>query len=72
MTLDRVQRLRDVDFCFRAKGIDLQAEVELQRKRDQGYANWTKHFNELCEYKQKNGNCLVPKVYTKNKPLASW
>jgi len=49
MTLDRVQRLRDVDFCFRAKGIDLQAEVELQRKRDQGYANWTKHFNELCE-----------------------
>eukprot|EP00526_Cylindrotheca_closterium_P001081 CAMPEP_0113614518 /NCGR_PEP_ID=MMETSP0017_2-20120614/7210_1 /TAXON_ID=2856 /ORGANISM="Cylindrotheca closterium" /LENGTH=375 /DNA_ID=CAMNT_0000523693 /DNA_START=494 /DNA_END=1618 /DNA_ORIENTATION=+ /assembly_acc=CAM_ASM_000147 len=33
---------------------------------------WQQRFEELCEYKEANGNCRVPKNYDKNKQLGYW
>jgi len=34
-------------------------------------SKWNLRFNEMCEYKRTNRNCLVPKQF-KEKALASW
>jgi hypothetical protein len=33
---------------------------------------WTERFNNLCLYREKHGNCLVPNKYSKDLPLARW
>ena len=33
---------------------------------------WEKRFNELKDYRKKNGNCLVPARYQHNKQLGLW
>ena len=33
---------------------------------------WTKRFNDLCIYKEKNEHCNVPKRYPENPKLARW
>ncbi len=72
MTAEKLKKLKDIDFCFRAKGIPLQAEVDLQRVRERSIKVWNQRVKELHAYKIKHGNCLVPKVYPQNKPLSSW
>eukprot|EP00526_Cylindrotheca_closterium_P029280 CAMPEP_0113620114 /NCGR_PEP_ID=MMETSP0017_2-20120614/10236_1 /TAXON_ID=2856 /ORGANISM="Cylindrotheca closterium" /LENGTH=178 /DNA_ID=CAMNT_0000529745 /DNA_START=634 /DNA_END=1167 /DNA_ORIENTATION=+ /assembly_acc=CAM_ASM_000147 len=34
--------------------------------------NWQQRFEELCEYKQANGDCRVPLSYETNRKLANW
>lgn len=72
LTAERVKRLEDLDFVFRAKGAEVQAELEKKNKREKGVKKWNRHFQEMCEYKETHGNCLVPKQYTENRALASW
>jgi hypothetical protein len=33
---------------------------------------WDERFNDLCKYREKHGNCLVPHTYTENRPLTRW
>jgi Helicase associated domain len=33
---------------------------------------WTEKFQELCDYRQNVGHCLVPHSYNDNLPLARW
>ena len=33
---------------------------------------WNSRLDELCEYKNLNGNCLVPQRYSKNPQLGTW
>lgn len=33
---------------------------------------WAERFNDLKDYREKNGNCLVPHTYKENLPLARW
>lgn len=33
---------------------------------------WMERYVELCQYKEQNGDCLVPDGYAKNPPLARW
>jgi hypothetical protein len=33
---------------------------------------WDERFNELCMYREKHGNCLVPHTFTENRPLTRW
>mmetsp|Transcript_21791 Transcript_21791/g.25162 ORF Transcript_21791/g.25162 Transcript_21791/m.25162 type:complete len:810 (-) Transcript_21791:1826-4255(-) len=35
-------------------------------------ADWNGRFKTLLEFKEANGHCLVPKVYTENKQLSYW
>ncbi len=34
--------------------------------------NWEQMFNNLVQYKQQTGHCLVPKSFPQNKPLSNW
>jgi len=69
---DRIKRLEDVGFIWKAKGDDLQVKVELIRKKEQGTKRWNQRYTEMCAYKAKHGHCLVPKVYEENRLLSSW
>jgi len=71
LTAERIKRLEDMDFCFRARGTDVQAEIEKKKRREKGVQQWNLHFRKMCEYKANNGNCLVPKLF-KGRALASW
>lgn len=33
---------------------------------------WAERFNDLCKYRERMGNCLVPHTYKENLPLARW
>lgn len=33
---------------------------------------WAEHFQALCEYRNREGNCLVPHLYPQNPALARW
>lgn len=33
---------------------------------------WAQHFEELRQYKEKFGDCLIPHAYKENPPLARW
>jgi hypothetical protein len=33
---------------------------------------WDERFHDLCLYREKHGNCLVPHTYTENLPLTRW
>ena len=34
--------------------------------------SWNDRYNQLVEYKNEHGNCLVPQRYSKNKALGKW
>lgn len=34
--------------------------------------HWTQQFYELCEYRKRCGNCMVPYAYAENPTLARW
>jgi len=72
LTAERIKRLEDMNFLFRARGADVQAEIEKKKKREKGVQKWNKHFGEMCEYKNVHSNCLVPKLFKENRALASW
>jgi len=71
LTAERIKRLEDVDFFFRASGTDVQAEIEKKKRREKGVPKWNQYFGQMCEYRTTNGNCLVPKLF-KGRALASW
>jgi hypothetical protein len=35
-------------------------------------SSWQERFNELKQYQQDHGNCLVPGRYKENPPLGRW
>jgi hypothetical protein len=72
ITAERIKRLEDMDFFFRARGTDVQAEIEKKMEREKGVQKWNLHFGQLSEYKATNGNCLVPKLFKENRALAFW
>mmetsp|Transcript_4678 Transcript_4678/g.8962 ORF Transcript_4678/g.8962 Transcript_4678/m.8962 type:complete len:607 (+) Transcript_4678:206-2026(+) len=72
LTADRIKRLENIGFLFRAKGADAQSALEKKNKREKGELKWLMHFEEICKYKEVHGNCLVPKLYKPNRALASW
>lgn len=51
---------------------DADAAEEERRFRPYQAGQWSEKFEELCEYRQKMGHCLVPHTYGENLPLARW
>ena len=49
-------------------------EAEGQRRRFRAYEEdqWTERFNELLQFKDAHGHCLVPHTYPENLLLSQW
>ena len=65
MTRERIAKLDSIDFTWvvgSGGGQDGLTADEL----------WEKRFNELKDYRKKNGNCNVPFHYQDNKQLGRW
>lgn len=69
---ERLQKLKDIGFVFRAKHSKEQNMVDAARRKPQLDAKWNKFYKEFCEYRKKTGSCLIPKVFEENQPLSSW
>jgi len=71
LTEDRRKRLEDMGFVWSArdgeKGTDISRGV-----RNTYDDQWDSMFEKLREYKEKTGNCLVPKRYKENPKLGTW
>ena len=46
--------------------------LETFREIDNRLGGWEIRFQELVDYKQEHGNCLVPQSWEENQPLAKW
>jgi len=65
-----VQRL-----AYKVKRISLERVKKLESigfKWNQNHDQWEEMFVQLCEYCEKNGNCLVPRDFSENIALATW
>ena len=56
LTPARVRELERIGFTW-----DMSHDVE-----------WKKRFEELCEYQERHGDCIVPARYSKNPELGRW
>lgn len=54
-----------------AIGFNLTAPNIPNRKKENSII-WHDKFEELQQYRSKNGNCKVPTLYEENQPLADW
>lgn len=43
-----------------------------KRFRPYQAGQWAEKFEELCQYREKTGHCLVPHTFSENLPLARW
>ena len=60
MTPQRIKILNHIGFVWDAS----------DKKRDD--EGWMRMFEELMEYKEQHGNCLVPTMYEDNRKLGRW
>jgi len=58
MTKERIQALEAVGFIW--------------AKRRKGQPTWDLKFDELTDYRQEHGDCLVPTKYAENPALGRW
>lgn len=72
LTEERIKKLTDIGFMFRVKNTKAQGEIESIRRQPKLDKKWDNYYKQLIKYKEENGDCLVPKIYKKNRPLASW
>lgn len=68
----QIEKLNSVGFAWEAKTNDEWRKYDLLRKQVMVDGVWNHHFNELCEFKEKNGHTIVPKVYPANQTLSTW
>lgn len=61
MTDEKINALEKLDFIW----APLEGELT-------GQDLWLKRYSELKEYKEKTGNCLVPRKYSENMSLGNW
>jgi len=72
ITDSQIEKLNSVEFAWEAKTNDEWRKYDLLRKQVMVDGVWNHHFNELCEFKEKNGHTIVPKVYPANQTLSTW
>lgn len=61
ITEEKIKLLDQLDFNW----APLEGELT-------GQDLWLKRYSELAEYKDKTGNCLVPRKYAENMALGNW
>ena len=67
-TLNPKKRSRSTE----AKPTETTSGSRERRFRPYQAGQWAEKFEELCDYKQKMGHCLVPHTYNENLALARW
>lgn len=72
LSKQRYQILKDIGFVFKAKSSEEQIKVEAARRQPQLDAKWNSFYEEFCEYREKTGSSLIPKVFEENQALSSW
>ena len=72
LTPERIERLNNLGFVFRARSTKEQSQVDSQRRKPASDANWMKNFEILRDFKETTGHTLVPKVYKANQTFSSW
>ena len=55
ITNSQIKKLNSVGFAWEAKTNDEWRKYDLLRKQVMVDGVWNHHFNELCEFKEKNG-----------------
>lgn len=68
----RNKRPREQDEENRFAQFDDDASEEERRFRPYQAGQWSEKFQELSEFREKNGHCLVPHTYKENLALARW
>jgi hypothetical protein len=72
LTKERVQKLEDAGFVWKAKRDEEWQEKDRHRKIDMADDSWAKHYEDLCAFKEQHGHTIVPKRYDANQALSSW
>ena len=67
----RIQQLELLQFPWKSPR-SRQKPGAKRRKPHAPFVDWETRFQQLCEYRQQNGDCLVPQKYLKNPPLGKW
>ncbi len=71
LTEDRRKRLADIGFVWSVR--EAEHSYEASRIVRTSYDDqWDAMFNLLSAYKERYGDCLVPKRYTENPKLGTW
>ena len=69
-SLNKKKRSRDFDDA--SVSSDGSSDDNDRRFRPYQAGQWAEKFEELCEYRDKFGHCLVPHTYHENLALARW
>ena len=72
LTDEQVKRLEEIGFQFYVKGADNQLKFEAERRKPKDDVRWDSYMKMLKAYKEKHGDCLVPKVHAPNQALSTW
>jgi len=64
MTEERIYKLEQIGFVW-----DASDKIGGGKRNDEG---WMQMFEQLMEYKEQHGDCLVPQVYEGNPKLGKW
>lgn len=71
LTDERRRRLEDVGFVWSARESEKNAEPS-RITRNSYDEQWDSMFIRLAEFKERNGDCLVPKRYKEDQKLGTW
>jgi len=69
LTLTRIERMEALGFLWISPRSPKQATSFYP---PYPVADWQTRFEQLCEFRQKHGDCLVPQKYPKNPELGRW
>jgi hypothetical protein len=70
LRLDRKGLLDDVGFVWKAHAAGNNKRKT--DKTDKSDKTWHRQYENLVEFKRKNGHCFVPQKYEKDVPLGTW
>jgi len=72
LTDERHKKLQKHGFAWRTKCTKEQSDLERKNRSGAENKRWEMFFHQLLDYKKKNGNCLVPKIFKENQTLSAW
>lgn len=72
MSFNSKKRARDVSDDETTQASQESSTSREKRFRPYQAGQWSEKFQELCEYREKHGHCLVPHTYSENLALARW
>jgi hypothetical protein len=72
LSIDGQTMLLSPGVCKSAALIEEESRPQQEKKSSKKDSRWLTTLEELKEYKEKNGDCVVPRGYASSPRLASW